>query len=115
MVEVEGAELPLFLSLAKDAFARQVERRVRPLARSYVERWAACELWLHTSVVRDHATELRMFKPVVLETLRNTTVEEMVAICRRTRPDLNDLWSQPAARAKLTQEIERSIVAVERL
>lgn len=115
MVATDEAEIPLLLTLAKDAFERQIERRVRPLARSYVERWTAGELWLYISVVREHATELRMFKPVVLETLRNTTVEEMLAICRRTRPDLDDLWSRPAAREKLTKEIEESIVAVEGL
>jgi len=115
VVSTDEAEDRLFLNLAKDAFARQIERRVRSLARSYVERWMAGELWLYRSVVRDHATELRMFKPIVLETLRTTTIDEMLAICRETRPDLDDLWRQPAARDKLEREIEKSVAAIEAL
>ena len=109
------SEASLLLDLAKDAFARQVAKRVRPLARNYVERWMTCEFWLYTSVVKRHGTELRGFKPVVLEVLRETRVDEMLGICRQTRPDLNDLWSQPAAAEKLRAELERAIRAVEAL
>ena len=108
-------EAALLLGLAKEAFAKQVAKRVRPLARSYVERWMTCEFWLYTSVVKRHGTELRGFKPVVLEVLHKTQVDEMLAICRETRPDLNDLWTAPAARDKLRRELEESIRAVEAL
>ncbi len=110
-----SGERALFLDLAKDAFRRQVERRVRPLARSYVERWMKCEFWLYTSVVTRHATELHAFKPVVLEVLRQSTVDEMLEICRRTRPDLTYLWHDPAARDKLGKELQEAIKAVEAL
>lgn len=112
MSATETSETTLLLSLARETFTRQVAKRVRPLARSYVERWMQCEFWLHTSVVRDHRTELHAYKAVVLETLRKTTIEEMLAVCRKTRPDLDDLWTMPAAREKLTKEIARSLEAV---
>jgi hypothetical protein len=111
----QESEHRLFLELAKDAFTSQVAKRVRPLSRGYVERWMKGELWLYPDVVRRHATELRAFKPVVLEVLHATSVEEMLEICRRTRPDLTYLWREPAARAKLTREIEEAINAVEAL
>jgi len=115
MKATETADLPLLLDLAKDAFARQVARRVRPLARGYVERWTKGEFWLYRSVVLENERELRAYKPVIIETLRNTTPHELLAICRATRPDLNDLWSTPAAEARLSQEIGKAIEAVEGL
>lgn len=108
----ETSDLPLLLDLAKDAFSRQVARRVRPLARSYVERWTKGEFWLYRSVVQENERELRGYKPVVLEVLRNTTTRELLAMCRKARPDLEDLWSTPAAEAKLSQEIAKAIEAV---
>lgn len=105
----------LFLDLAKGAFRSQVEKRVRPLARSYVERWMKCEFWLYPAVISRHATELRGFRPVVLEVLRKTTVDEVLEICRRARPDLSYLWQDPAAREKLSKELAESIKAVEAL
>jgi len=33
-------------------------------------------------------------------------------MCRKARPDLEDLWSTPAAEAKLSQEIAKAIEAV---
>src|SRR3990172_3457383 len=115
MKATETADLPLLLALAKDACARQVARRVRPLARGYVERWTKGEFWLYRSVVLENERELRAYKPVIIETLRNTTPRELLAICRATRPDLNDLWSTPAAEARLSQEIGKAIEAVEGL
>jgi hypothetical protein len=109
----EASEGPLLLELAKDSFRQQIAKRVRPLARSFVERWMACELWLYASVIQRHGNELHSYKAVVLETLRKTSLDEMLSICRTTRPDLTDLWSMPAARAKLKKEIERAIEAVE--
>jgi hypothetical protein len=108
----EPLETPLLLELAKDSFRRQIASRVRPLARSYVEKWMACELWLYPSVIQRHANELHMYKAVVLETLRTTSLDEMLGICRTTRPDLDDLWMKPAARAKLQREIQKAIDAV---
>lgn len=105
----------LLLGLAKEAFSRQIAKRVRALARTYVERWSTCEFWLYEAVLQRHRTELRGYKEVVLETLRKTSVDEMLAVCRQTRPDLDDLWSTPAARDKLAKEIERSIDAVQKL
>ena len=102
----------LLLALAKDAFRKQVAKRVRPLARGYVERWMACELWLYPSVVQRHRNELHSYGDVVIEVLRHTTLDDLIAICRETRPDLNDLWSKPAAREKLSKEISKSIEAV---
>ena len=108
----EPHDMALLLDLAKDAFHRQVAKRVRPLARSYVERWMGCELWLYSSVVQRHMNELHSYKNVVLETLRKTSLDDMLSICRTTRPDLEDLWASPEARAKLGKEIERAIAAV---
>lgn len=111
----EPHDTALLLDLAKDAFHRQVAKRVRPLARSYVERWMGCELWLYSSVVQRHMNELHSYKNVVLETLRKTSIDHMLSICRSTRPDLEDLWTRPAARDKLKKEIEKAIAAVETL
>lgn len=105
----------MLLGLAKDAFAKQVAKRVRPLSRGFVERWMKGELWLYPDVVGHHATELRAYKPVVLEVLRATSVDEMLDICRKTRPDLTYLWHDPAARAKLVREIDEAIKAVQAL
>gem|GEM_PF-1921162 len=107
--EIRGA---LLLDVAKEAFLKQVAKRVRPLSRSFVERWAECEFWLYSSVVQRHRVELHTFKPVILDVLRSTSIDDMIRICRETRPDLDDLWTTAAARAKLRKEIEKSIEAV---
>ena len=112
-VAKESTERALLLELAKDSFRQQIAKRVRPLARSYVEKWLKCELWLYSSVIQRHTNELHSYKAVVLQTLRTTSLDDMLAICRTTRPDLVDLWSKPAARAKLQREIEKAIEAVE--
>jgi len=111
----QESEHRLLLELAKDAFTRQVAKRVRSLSRGYVERWLKGEFWLYPDIVRRHGTELRAFRPVVLEVLRATTVEEMLDICRKTRPDLTYLWHDPAARTRLSQEIDEAVKAVEAL
>jgi hypothetical protein len=111
----ETSDLPLLLGLARDAFKLQVAKRVRPLARSYVERWARGEFWLYRSVVRESERELRAYKAVVLETLRHTEVRELLKICRDTRPDLDDLWSLAEAKTRLAKEIAMAIEAVEAL
>ncbi len=113
-METDPTEGKLLLQLATTAFRQQIAKRVRPLARTYVERWMRCELWLYSSVVQRHGNELHMYRSVVLEVLRKTKVDELLSICRETRPDLTDLWSNPAARTKLTKEIEKSIEAVDK-
>ena len=111
----QETEHRLLLELAKDAFTKQVAKRVRPLSRGFVERWMKGDLWLYSDVVRRHATELRAYKPVVLEVLRATSVEEMLDTCRKTRPDLTYLWHDPAAKAKLIREIDEAVQAVQAL
>jgi len=111
----EKSDLPLLLDLAKEAFLRQVAKRVRPLARGYVERWTQGELWLYKSVVLENERELRGFKPLVLEVLRSSTIDELLGICRTTRPDLVDLWNLPTARAQLGEELAKARDAVEAL
>ncbi len=109
----ETSERRLLLELAKDSFRQQIAKRVRPLARSYVEKWMRCELWLYPAVIQRHGNELHSYKGVVLETLRSTSIDEMLSICRSTRPDLDDLWIQPASRKKLAMEVEKAIEVVE--
>lgn len=111
----QEVEHRLLLGLAKEAFEKQVAKRVRPLSRGFVERWMKGDLWLYPDVVRRHGTELHAYKPVVLEVLRATSVDAMLDICRKTRPDLTYLWHDPAAKAKLTKEIAEAIKAVESL
>lgn len=109
---MEGA---LLLELAKDAFAKQIAKRVRPLARTFVEKWMRCELWLYPSVIQRHRNELHTFKVAVIEVLKTSSIEEVLAICRTTRPDLDDLWRTRAAHEKLTKELRKSIEAIEGL
>src|SRR5256886_10455837 len=94
----EPPETKLLLELAKEAFGQQVAKRVRPLARSYVERWMGCELWLYPSVIQRHGYELHSYKAVVIETLRWTSLDEILSICRPTRPDLDDRRNLSASR-----------------
>src|SRR5207249_11990634 len=96
-----GRAPPLVWELGGESFREQVAKRVRPLARSFVERWMNCELWLYPSVVQRHGNELDSYEAVVLETLRKASLDEMLSICRATRPDLSDLWAKAAARTKL--------------
>ncbi|HYM41120.1 MAG TPA: hypothetical protein VEY12_13405 [Thermoplasmata archaeon] len=111
----QESEHRLLFELAKEAFTKQVATRVRPLSRGFVERWMKGEFWLYADVVRRHATELRAYKPVVLEVLQATSVDEMLDICRRTRPDLTYLWHDPAAHVRLSREIDEAIQAVRAL
>src|SRR2546426_1803908 len=76
-VATEPAEGALLLELAKDSFRQQIAKRVRPLARGYVEKWLKCELWLYTSVIQRHSNELHSYKAVVLQTLRTTSLDDM--------------------------------------
>src|SRR5436309_15400449 len=109
----EAQDRPLLLELAKESFRQQVAKRVRPLARSFVERWMNCELWLYPSVVQRHGNELHSYKAVVLETLRKTSLDEMLSIWRSTRPVLSALWAKAAARTNLQEVRVEAIEAVE--
>src|SRR5437867_10040254 len=104
----EPRETRLLLELAKEAFRQQVAKRVRPLARSYVERWMGCELWLYPSVIQRHGNELHSYKAVVIETLRKTSLDEILSICRTTRPDLDDLWKNPPPGKKLKRKLKKA-------
>src|SRR5947199_8589411 len=99
-VAKESTERALLLELAKDSFRQQIAKRVRPLARSYVEKWMACELWLYTSVIQRHSNELHSYKSVVLQTLRSTSLDDMLTICRTTRAALARRSAKPADRAE---------------
>src|SRR5437773_10360460 len=94
----EPPETRLLLELAKEAFRQQVAKRVRPLARSCVERWMGCELWLYPSVIRCHGNELHSYKAVVIETMRKTSIDEILSICRSTGPDLDVLGQTHVSR-----------------
>src|SRR5437870_12746760 len=104
-VAKESTERALLLELAKDSFRQQIAKRVRPLARSYVEKWMACELWLYTSVIQRHSNELHSYKSVVLQTLRSTSLDDLLTLCRTKRPGLAGPWSRPAARPQSPTEI----------
>lgn len=111
----QESEHRLLLELAKETFAKQIAKHVRPLSRGFMEHWMRGELWLYPDVIQHHATHLRAYKPVVLEVLRATSVEEMLDIRRRIRPDLTYLWHDPAAEARLTKEIDDAIKAAQTL
>src|SRR5438128_11042083 len=105
-VATEPSEGALLLELAKDSFRQQIAKRVRPLARSYVEKWLKCELWLYSSVIQRHSNELHSYKAVVLQTLRTTSLDDMLPVCRTTAPDLVDLLPKPRALPKFQRQIQ---------
>src|SRR5438093_12880883 len=92
----EPSERALLLELAKDSFRQQIAKRVRPLARRYVEQWLKCELWLYSSVIQRHSNALHSYQAVVLQPLRTTSLDDLLALCPTTRPDLLAVWSHPA-------------------
>src|SRR5947208_15121103 len=87
----EPPDTRLLLELAKEAFRQQVAKRVRPLARSYAERWMGCERWLYPSVIQGNGNELHSYKPAVIEPLRKTSFNEILPICRTPHPDPDDI------------------------
>jgi len=103
------------MDMARHAVLNKVADRVRPLARSYVERWVAGEFSLVDSVTRRHESEIRAWKDLVLTTMDAVTVDELLDVCRRTRPDLNDLWDSAGARGRLTEEWRKAHGYVQRL
>lgn len=101
--------------MARQAVLNKVAQRVRPLARSYVERWVGGEFSLVDSVARRHEPEIRAWREIVLETMASLTVEDLLRVCRDTRPDLNDLWGGEGARQRLSEEWGKAHDYVRRL
>src|SRR2546430_15370953 len=107
-VATEQSEGALLLELAKDSFRQQIAKRVRTLARSYVEKWLKCELWMYSSGSKGHSKELHSDKADVLHTLRTPSLDEMAAICGTRRPDRVGVRSKRAARAELPTETQKA-------
>jgi len=105
----------LLLPIARDAVLRKVEERVRKLDRAYVVRWIAGDLWIVDALAQKYGREARAWRDMVLETFDAITPEEILAACRRARPDLADLWDTPEARAKVEREWARGRALVEHL
>jgi len=97
----------VLLPLARDAILRKLEDRVRRLDRTYVVRWIAGDLWIVDDLARKYARDLRAYKGTALETFDALTPEDLLAACRRARPDLADVWDTPEARAKVEAEWRR--------
>lgn len=107
--------MDFLVPIAKGAVLKKLEDRVRKLDRAYVVRWIAGDLWLADDLARTYARDLRAMKGTVLETFDAITPNELLAACRRARPDLADLWETPEARAKVDAEWERGRALVEKL
>lgn len=103
------------LPLAKEAVLRKVEDRVRRLDRTYVVRWIAGDMWIVDALALRYGREARALKGMVLETFEVITADDILAACRRVRPDLADIWETPEARAKVEAEVRRGRALVEKL
>lgn len=107
--------MTFLVNLAKDAMLRKLGERVQKLDRTYVVRWIAGDVWIADTLGRNHERELRAWKNTVLETLDSISPDEMLAACRDARPDLEDLWGTPEAKAKIAAEWERGRAFLEKL
>ena len=107
--------MSLVLEIAKEAALRRVADRVRRLDRTYVTRWIAGDLWIVDSLARRYGREAKAWKGTVLETFDALTPDDVLAACRRARPDLADLWDTPEARTKVEAEWRRGRALVENL
>lgn len=96
--------MTLLLRMAREAVLIAVAQRARRLSRAYVEGWIQGEFSLVDRVAQRHENEIKAWKDVVLETMANLTVEELLAACDRAKPELADLWKSEGARARLTAE-----------
>jgi len=105
----------LLLPIARDALLRKVEDRVRRLDRAYVVRWVAGDLWIVDALAQKYGREAKAWRGTVLATFDAVSPEEVLAACRRARPDLADLWDTPEARAKVGEEWRRGRALVEAL
>ena len=93
----------------------KVSQRVDQLSREYVEGWLEGEFSLVDRVARRHENEIKAWKDVVLETMENLTVEELLATCKATRPDFSDLWESEVAHERLSEEWGRAQTYVQGL
>lgn len=107
--------MDLLVPLAKESVLRKVEDRVRRLDRTYVVRWVAGDMWIVDSLAMKYGREARAMKATVLETFDAITPDDLLAACRRARPDLADLWGTPEARTKIEAEWRRGRALVEKL
>ncbi len=105
--------MDLLLPIAKDAALRRVEDRVRKLDRAYVVRWIAGDLWIADDLARKYERDVKAWRGTVVDTLRAIDPAELLAACRRARPDLSDLWDTPEAEAKVAAELARARALVE--
>lgn len=100
--------MSLLLEMAREAVLAKVAQRVGRLSREYVEGWVRGEFSLVDRVAERHGTEIRAWKDVVVETMRALTVEDLLDVCRATRPDFADLWDTDGARDRLAGEWSRA-------
>ena len=107
--------MDFLLPIAKEAALKKVQDRVRRLDRAYVVRWVAGDLWIADDLARNYGRDLRAWKGTVLEMLASLSTGELLAACRKARPDLSDLWDTPEAVAKIEEELRRARALVEAL
>jgi hypothetical protein len=103
-----GVNLSLLVTMAREATLAKVAQRVRPLSRGYVERWIGGEFSLADQVLLRHANDIRGYKDLVLQTMDSLTVDDLLAKCEATRPDLEDLWGSDGAHHRLSGEWEKA-------
>ncbi len=107
--------MSLLQEMARQAVLAKVGQRVKPLSRSYVERWLKGEFSLADQVMRKHGTEIRAWKEIVLSTMDTLTVDDLLEACKRVRPEFKDLWDSEEARSRLAMEWKSARTHVERL
>ena len=104
--------MSLMVTMAREATLAKVAQRVRPLSRGYVERWIGGEFSLADQVLRRHANDIRGYKDLVVQTMDSLTVDDLLAKCEATRPDLGDLWGSEGAHQRLAEEWQSARAAV---
>ncbi|MFQ5919866.1 MAG: hypothetical protein ACE5I4_07480 [Thermoplasmata archaeon] len=100
------------MTMAREATLAKVAQRVRPLSRGYVERWIGGEFSLADQVLLKHANDIRAYQDLVLQTMDSLTVDDLLAKCEETRPDLEDLWRSDGAHQRLSGEWQNARAAV---
>ena len=100
------------VTMAREATLAKVAQRVRPLSRGYVERWIGGEFSLADQVLQRHANDIRGYRDLVIQTMDSLTVDDLLAKCEETRPDLKDLWRSDGAHRRLAGEWENAREAV---
>lgn len=107
--------MSLLLEMARGAVLAKVAQRVSRLSRGYVEGWIAGDFSLVDRVAQKHENEIRAWKDVVLQTIVSITVDDLLQICKETRPDFTDLWENETARERLMEEWNNAHAYVEKL